>query len=149
MSSTCRNQHTGLCVACSTGSPRIPIFTYYRIHITSLQTNNQSWTLIHRVKALCDQDSITQELELLTTVFKENGYSPQQIQAALKPVTRTVKTNERPTLIAFIPYTQTTYDRLSRTLAKRNIKNVSLPPRKSKATFHLSRMLWDLRTLGV
>jgi hypothetical protein len=87
-------------------------------------------SLIHRAKALCDHDSLTQELEFLTTVFKENGYSPQQIQQDLKPVPRTAKTNERPTLIAFITYTQTTYGRLSRTLAKHNIKSVSLPPRK-------------------
>jgi len=29
--------------------------------------------LIHRTKALCEQDSLTQELEFLTTVFKDNG----------------------------------------------------------------------------
>jgi len=97
-----------------------------------LTANKQSVldSLIHRAKALCDQDSLTQEQKFLTSVFKENGYSSQQIQQALKPVTRTAKTNERPTLIAFIPYTQTTYGRLSRTLAKHNIKSVSLPPRK-------------------
>jgi hypothetical protein len=33
-----------------------------------------------RAVALCDQDSINQELELLTTVFKNNGQSTQQIQ---------------------------------------------------------------------
>jgi hypothetical protein len=69
-------------------------------------------------------------LEFLTTDFKDNGYSPQQIQQALIPVTRTTKTNERPTLIAFIPYTQTTYGQLSRTLAKHNNKSVFLPPQK-------------------
>jgi hypothetical protein len=37
-------------------------------------------SLIHRAKALCDQDSLPQELEFLTTIFKDNGYSPQQIQ---------------------------------------------------------------------
>jgi hypothetical protein len=36
-------------------------------------------SLIHRAKALCDQDSLTQELEFLTTVFKDSGYSHQQI----------------------------------------------------------------------
>jgi hypothetical protein len=35
--------------------------------------------LIHRANAVCDQDSFTQELEFLTTVFKDNGYSHQQI----------------------------------------------------------------------
>ena len=36
-------------------------------------------SLIHRAKAFCDQDSLTQELEFLTTVFKDNRYSSQQI----------------------------------------------------------------------
>jgi len=76
-------------------------------------------SLIHRAKVLCDQDSLTKELEFLTTVFKNNGYSPQQIRS-LKPATRTTKTNKNPTSIAFIPYTQTTYGRLSRMLAKHN-----------------------------
>jgi len=66
-------------------------------------------SLIHRAKALSDQDSLTQELEFLTTVFKENGYSPQQIQQAMELVTRAAKTNDKPTSTAYIPYTQTTY----------------------------------------
>jgi hypothetical protein len=33
-------------------------------------------SLIHRAKALCDEDSLTQELKFFTTVFKDNGYSP-------------------------------------------------------------------------
>jgi hypothetical protein len=66
--------------------------------------------LIHRAKALCEQDSLTQELEFLTTVFKDNGYSPQQIQQAMELATRTTKTNDKPTLTAYIPNTQTTYD---------------------------------------
>jgi len=37
-------------------------------------------SLTHRAKALCDQDSLTQELEFLTTVFKDNGYSPQHVR---------------------------------------------------------------------
>jgi hypothetical protein len=37
-------------------------------------------SLIHRAKALYDQDSLPQELEFLTTVFKNNGYSSQQIR---------------------------------------------------------------------
>jgi hypothetical protein len=30
-------------------------------------------SLIHKAKALCDQDSLTQELEFLSTIFKDNG----------------------------------------------------------------------------
>jgi hypothetical protein len=87
-------------------------------------------SLIHRAKTLCDQDSLTQELELLTIVFNENGYSHQQIRRAMEPATRTAKTNDKPTSTAYIPYTPTTYGRLSRMLAKHDIKIVALPPRK-------------------
>jgi len=48
----------------------------------------------------------------------------------MEPATRTAKTNDKPTLTAYIPYIQTTYGHLSRMLAKRNIKSVTLPPRK-------------------
>jgi hypothetical protein len=87
-------------------------------------------SLIHRAKTLCDEDYRTQKLEFLTSVFKDNGYSPQQIRRAMEPATRTAKTNDKPTSTAYIPYTQTTYGRLSRLLAKHNIKIVALPPRK-------------------
>jgi hypothetical protein len=75
-------------------------------------------------------DSLAQELEFLTTVFKDNGYSPQQIRRAMELATRTAKTNDKPTSTAYILYTQTTYGRLSRMLTKHNIKSVVLPPRK-------------------
>jgi hypothetical protein len=86
---------------------------------------------IHRAKARCDQDSLTQELEFLTTIFKDIGYSPQQKRQAFKPATHTTNTNEKPASIAFIPYTHKTNGRLSRMLAKRNITSVSLSPRKN------------------
>jgi len=37
-------------------------------------------SLVHRAKALCDQASLAPELTFLTNVFKQNGYSHQQIQ---------------------------------------------------------------------
>jgi hypothetical protein len=87
-------------------------------------------SLIHRAAALCDQDSLNHELEFITTVFKNNGYSTQQILRALKPPTKTTNTNDKPTSTAYIPYTQTTYGRLSRMLAKHNIRIIALPPKK-------------------
>jgi hypothetical protein len=48
----------------------------------------------------------------------------------MKLATWTAKDKDKPTSTAYIPYTQTTYDRLSRMLAKHNIKSVALPPRK-------------------
>jgi len=86
--------------------------------------------LIHTAKALCDQDSLIQKLEFLTTVFMGNGYSPQQIWQALEPATLTAETNYKSASNTFVPYTQTTYDRPSRMLAKHNISSVTLPSRK-------------------
>jgi len=100
-------------------------------------------SLIHRAKSLCDQDSLTQKLVFLTTVFKDNGYSPQQIRRGMQPVTRTTKTNDKPTSTAYIPYTQTTYGRLSRMLAKHNIKSVALPPRKIFNYLPPVKNAWD------
>jgi len=48
----------------------------------------------------------------------------------MKPATRTAKSKDKPTPTAYIPYTQTTYGRPSRMLAKHNIKSVELPPKK-------------------
>jgi len=52
-------------------------------------------SLTHRAKALCDPESLAPELILLTNVFEQNGYSQQQIQQAMKPGTRTKKTEEK------------------------------------------------------
>jgi hypothetical protein len=68
-------------------------------------------------------------MEFLTTVFKNNGYATQQIRRALKPQAKTAKANDKPASTAYIPYTQTAYGRLSRILAKHNIKSIALPPK--------------------
>jgi len=62
---------------------------------------------------------------------------------------QTAKTNDKPTLTAYIPYTQTTYGHLSRMLAKHNIKSVALPPRKILSYLPLVKDALGLRTLGV
>ena len=41
-----------------------------------------------------------------------------------------IKNKEKPMSIAYLPYTQTTFGRLSRILANYNIKSVALPPKK-------------------
>jgi hypothetical protein len=40
-------------------------------------------TLIHRARALCDEDGLQAELVFLKDVFKENGYNDRQIHRAL------------------------------------------------------------------
>ena len=73
-------------------------------------------SLIHRAHALCDQDSLPQELDFFTTVLKQNGYSNRQIERAMKPARQTPEP-EKPTSTAYIPYSNNTYGRLSRMLA--------------------------------
>ena len=104
-------------------------------------------SLVHRATALCDQESLTQELTFLTQVFKQNGYSHQQIQRAMKPATRVIETEDKSISTAHLPYTQTTYGRISRMLAKYNIKCVALPPRKISSYMPPTKDPPGLRTL--
>lgn len=87
-------------------------------------------SLIHRAHALCDEDSLPQELDFLTTVFKQNGYNDRQIERAMKSTRQTPEPEKKPTSIAYIPYINNIYGRLSRMLLKYNIKSVALPHRK-------------------
>ena len=52
------------------------------------------------------------------------------MRRSLQPATRTAKNNVIPTLTALIPHTQTAYGRISKILAKNNIKIAALPPTK-------------------
>ena len=56
------------------------LYLYQNSHHHPANKQSVLTSPIHRAKAVCDQDSLTQVLEFLTTVFKDNGYSPQQIQ---------------------------------------------------------------------
>ena len=106
-------------------------------------------SLIHRAKPLCDQDSLAQELNFLNTVFKNNGYSHQQIRRAMQPAKRTAKNKNQPTTTAYIPYTATTYGWLSRMLPKHNIKSVALPPRKISSYLPPVKDALGLKTPGI
>jgi hypothetical protein len=132
---------------------RKPTHTNLYLHQNSHHhpANKQSIpaSLIQRAKALCDEDSLTKELEFITTFFKDNGYGPQQTRRAMEPATRTAKTNNKPTSTAYIPYTQTTYGRLSRMLAKHNIKSVTPSPRNIFNYFPPVKDSLGLKTTGV
>jgi hypothetical protein len=67
----------------------------------------------------------------------------------MKPVTRAAKTDDIPTSTAYIPYTQTTFGRLSRMLAKHNIKSVALPLRKIFSHLPTVKDALGLRTPGI
>ena len=119
------------------------LYLHQNLHHHPANKQSVLTSLIHRAKALCDQDSLTQELLFLITVFKENGYSPQHIWWAMEPATWTTKTNDKRTCTAYIPYTQTTDGWLSSMLAKHNIRSSPYHLEKYSATFHQLRMHWD------
>jgi hypothetical protein len=106
-------------------------------------------SLTQRATAAGDQDSINQELEFLTTVFRNNGYSTQQIHRAKKPPIKTTKIKDKSTSMAYIRYMQTTYERLSRMLAKHNIKSIPLTPKKISNYLPPIKDAVGLRTPGI
>jgi hypothetical protein len=67
----------------------------------------------------------------------------------MKPATRTNKTKEEPLSTAYLPYTQTTYGRQSRMLAKYNIKSVDIPPKKISSYMPPTKDAPVLRTPGI
>jgi hypothetical protein len=67
----------------------------------------------------------------------------------MKPATRTNKTKGKPISTAYLPYTQTTYGKLSRMLAKYNIKSVAIPSRKIASYMPPTKDAPGLRTPGI
>ena len=61
----------------------------------------------------------------------------------------TTKNEDKPISTAYLPYTQTTFGRLSRMLAKHNIKSVALPHRKIASYLPPFKEAIGLRTPGI
>jgi hypothetical protein len=61
-------------------------------------------TLVHHAKAVCDTDSLPQELKLLRETFRNNSYGEKQILHALNPPRRDPPPREDHTLVAFLPF---------------------------------------------
>jgi hypothetical protein len=67
----------------------------------------------------------------------------------MKPTAQTTKTKDKPTSTAYLPYTQNTFGRISRMLAKYNIKSVALPPKKTASYLPPVKEALGLRIPGV
>lgn len=67
----------------------------------------------------------------------------------MNPARRTTKRKQNPTATAYIPYTATTYGRLSRMLAKHNINSIAIPPRKISSYLPTVKDAVGLKTPGV
>jgi hypothetical protein len=106
-------------------------------------------TLVHRARALCDQESLHAELVFLKDVFRQNGYNDRQIHRVLNRRPNISQPEDNPDSVAFLSYVGTIFNRISRVLSRHNLKSVGLPPKK------VSGFLWwvkdnlGLRTPGV
>jgi hypothetical protein len=60
-------------------------------------------TLVHRASAVCDKESLQDELDFLKTTFRYNGCSCGQIQCAINPKLRTSKPKDKATSVAICP----------------------------------------------
>jgi hypothetical protein len=105
--------------------------------------------LVHRAKAVCDTDGLPQELKFPRATFRDNGYGEKQILHALNPPTRDPPPREDHTSVAFLPFVDTTLNRISRVLSKHNIKTVGLPPRKLSRFIRPVKDHLALKTPGV
>jgi hypothetical protein len=91
-------------------------------------------TLVHRARALCDQDSLHVESVFLGNVFRQNSYTDRHIRRALNPLPRVAQPEVKPDSVAFLPYVGSIFKRISKVLS-RHIMSVGLPPRKILSSF--------------
>jgi hypothetical protein len=106
-------------------------------------------TLIHRGRALCDEDSLQAELLFLKDVFKENVYNDRQIHRALNRRPHLPQPDNELHSVAFLPFDGTIFNRISRVLARHNINSVGLPHMKLSSLLRPVKDHLGLRTSGV
>jgi hypothetical protein len=85
----------------------------------------------------------------LKDVFRENGYSDRQIHRALNHRPLLPQPNNKPHSVAFLPFVGTVFNRISRVLARHNIKSVGLSHMKLSSLLRPAKDHLGLRTLGV
>jgi hypothetical protein len=106
-------------------------------------------TLIHRARALCDEDILQAELVFLKDIFKENGYKDRQVHRVLNCRRHLPQPDNKPRSVAFLPFFGTVFNRISRVLTQYNIKSVGLPHMKLSSLLRPVKDLLGLRTPGV
>jgi hypothetical protein len=70
-------------------------------------------------------------MEHLKEAFRQNGYSNGEINRALYSRNKLQRQCEEPTGVAMLPYQHCVTNKISRLLAKHNIKTIHIPARKS------------------
>jgi hypothetical protein len=105
--------------------------------------------LVHRTRALSDEDSLQAELVFLRDVFKQNGYKDRQVHRALNRLPHLDQPDNKPNSDAFLPFVGNTFNRISRVLARHNIKSVGLTHMKLSSLLRPVKDHLKLRIPGV
>jgi hypothetical protein len=87
-------------------------------------------TLMHRARAICDEDNLHVKLVFLRGIFRQNSYKDRQIHNVLNRRPNISKPNNRPSSVAFLPNAGPIFSQISRVLAQHNIKSVGMPHKK-------------------
>jgi hypothetical protein len=106
-------------------------------------------TLVHRARALCDQNSRHAMSVFLKDIFRQKGYNDRQIHRVLNRRPNISQPQDNPYSVAFLPYVGTIFNRISRVLSRHNIKSVGLPPKKLSSFLRPVKDNLGLRTPGV
>jgi hypothetical protein len=67
-------------------------------------------TLIHRARAVCDEDSLKAELLFVKDIFKENSYNDRQIHRVLNRRPHLPQPDNKPHSVAFLPFVRTLFN---------------------------------------
>jgi hypothetical protein len=76
------------------------------------------------------------ELVFLKDVFKQDGYNDRQIHRAINRRPHLAQPENKPNSVAFLPFVRTKFNRISRVLARHNIKSVGSPHMKLSSFLH-------------
>jgi hypothetical protein len=106
-------------------------------------------TLIHRARALCDEDNLQAELVFLKDVFEENGYNDRQIYRSLNRRPHLPQPDNKFHSVAFLPFVGTVFNRISRVLARHNVRSVGLPRMELSSLLRPVKDHLGLRTPGI
>jgi hypothetical protein len=103
-------------------------------------------TLVHRTRALCDEDSLQAKFVFLRDIYKQNGFIDWQIHRALNCHWHLDEPDNKPNLVTFLPFVGTIFNHISRVLAGHNIKSVGLPHMKLSSLLY---PVWDHLGLNI
>jgi hypothetical protein len=69
-------------------------------------------TMVHRVRAMCDEDKTVHGVGVPEGLFRRNSYKDQQIQNVLNCRPNTSKPDKKPSTVAFLPYAGHLFNRV-------------------------------------